>query len=247
VRWWQKEKPTIKFVNVLPGVAEIMPIIPAKELKRPWVDNALRDFAEARKNPDWNKARFQHISKCPGMFTLHRHGWVLRAWQDITITTKASDPNNFSWLCASDQDGVGSHGNTKWIDYYDEWKPNTLRNLVKIHTGWSVSIPDGYYLFEIPLPHYEEYRFTTIEGFWPSDTGPVELNPTLYWHVLDGATLIKAGTPLAQYVLVPAHTADMVVEAEKPIPIFDMRRRLLGSRFVTSYSEIKKFFGGGVN
>jgi hypothetical protein len=130
-------RPKIEFVNVLPGVAELMPIIPAKELKRPWVDNALRDFAEVRKNPDWNKARFQHISKCPGMFTLHRQGWVVRAWQDITITTKADDPHNFSWLCAADQEGAGSHGNIKWIDYYGEWKPNTLRNLVKINTGWS--------------------------------------------------------------------------------------------------------------
>jgi hypothetical protein len=181
------------------------------------------------------------------MFALHRHGWVLRAWQDFTIMTKAEDPDNFSWLCAANQEGVGSHGGVKWVDYYDEWKPNTLRNFVKVITGWCVTIPKGYYLLEIPLPHYEEHRFTTIEGFWPSDTGPVELNPTLYWHVLDGDTLIKAGTPLAQYILVPMQQTEAEIKAEHAITKTNLRKLLFKSRFVSNYSEVKKFFGGGIN
>lgn len=240
--WGRRKDPVIEFVNVKPGVAELMPIIPAKEIKRPWVSRALQEFAEVRKNPEWNKSKFMHVSRCPGMFTMHRHGWVLRAWQDITITTTAGDLNNFSWLCASDQDGVGHHGQPLWADYYENWKPNTLRNLVKINSGWSVSIPSGYYLVELPLPHFEEHRFTVVEGFWPSDTGPVELNPTLYWHVLDGSTLIKAGTPISQYILVPMDDVKMVCCGERDVPNFDLRRLAINSRFVPNYSELRKYF-----
>lgn len=239
-----KKKKQIEFVNEVPGVAETMPMIPAKQVKRAWVSNAMRDFAEARKNLDWNKSKFGHVARCPGMFTMHRHGWVMRAWQDFTIATSADNVEDFSWICAADQSGISHHGKPLWADHYAEWKPNTLRNLVKVVSGWVAHIPRGYYLLECPLPHYEEHRFTVVEGFWPSDTGPVELNPSLYWHVLDGTTLIKAGTPLAQYILVPEDTVDMVCKGAAPTSTADMRKFLMNSRFVTNYAEMRKLFGG---
>jgi hypothetical protein len=222
----------------------MMPMIPAKDFRHPWVDRAVRDFAKLREDPNWNHKKVIHTARCPGIFTLQRHGWIMRTWQDIVITTKKEDPANFSWLGAYSQDGVGFHPPEQLANFWEEWPDDTLRTVVKINSGWRCVVPKGYYLLEMPIPLSEERRFTTIPGYFSKEAGPAYMNVQLLWHVLDGETLIKAGTPIAQYVLVPKEQHGMICRDatpdDKDLRVFSLYD---SSKFVKSFGEIRKMFG----
>ncbi len=239
-----KRKPIIEFVNETPGVAELMPLVPAREHRHPWVQRALLDFAKTRENPEWNHSKAMHTARCPGIFSIQRHGWIMRTWQDIVITTRKEDPVNFSWLCARSQDYVGFHQPHQYADHWADWPADTLRSVVKINSGWRCVVPKGYYLMEMPLPLSEEQRFTTVTGFFSRDAGPASMNVQLLWHVMDGETLIKAGTPIAQYMLVPKEQFEMVCRDAEPRDRLELSRLYDESKFVKNYNEVKKLFGG---
>jgi hypothetical protein len=234
----------VEFFNETPGVAEMMPLTLAKEHRHRWVNRAVEDFSHTRKTPSWEHSKFVHTARCPGIFNLQRHGWIMRTWQDIVITTKAEDNTNFSWLCAHGQEGVGFHKPPQLADFWEEWPSNTLRSVVKINTGWRCNVPKGYYLLEMPVPLSEEQRFTTIPGYFSREAGPASMNVQLLWHVLDGATLIKAGTPIAQYVLVPKEQPSMICRDAMPSDKLSLSTLYDSSRFVKNYRDIKKLLGG---
>lgn len=242
--FWRKDK-KIEFINEYPGVAQMMPMISSKEFRHPWADRAIRDFAKLREDPSWNHKKVMHTARCPGIFTLQRHGWIMRTWQDIVITTNKDDPTNFSWVCAHSQDGVGFHPPTQLADFWEDWPQDTLRTVVKINSGWRCVVPKGYYLLEMPIPLREESRFTTIPGYFSREAGPASMNVQLLWHVMDGETLIKAGTPIAQYVLVPKEQHEMIsrdmTPEDKEISMFSLYE---SSKFSKSYAEVRKMFSG---
>lgn len=244
MNWFRRNKPAIEFVNEIPGVAELMPLTPAKEFRHPWVERAMRDFAKSRENPTWAHKKFMHTARCPGIFSLQRHGWIMRTWQDFVITTKQEDKNNFSWLCARSQDYVGSHPPHEMADFWDVWPENTLRRIIKINTGWRCVVPEGYYLYEMPIPLYEERRFTTIPGYFTRETGPAPMNVQLLWHVIDGEVMVKAGTPIAQYILVPKEQPEMLCrDADDRKDKLLIHRLYNDTKFVKNYNEAKKLFG----
>jgi hypothetical protein len=105
-------------------------------------------------------------------------------------------------------------------------------------------VPKGYYLLEMPVPLSEEQRFTTIPGYFSREAGPASMNVQLLWHVLDGATLIKAGTPIAQYVLVPKEQPSMICRDAMPSDKLSLSTLYDSSRFVKNYRDIKKLLGG---
>lgn len=237
-----KPKIQLEFVNETRGVAEMMPMIPAKTYHHPWVGNALKDFAKLREDPTWNHRKTMHTARCPGIFTLQRHGWIMRTWQDTVITTTASDLTNFSWVCARNQEFIGYHSPHQLADFWTDWPANTLRTVIKVQTGWRCTVPEGYYLMEMPIPLSEENRFTAIPGYFSREAGPASMNPQLMWHVLDGQTLIKAGTPIAQYILVPKEQPDFVcrdASTKDKIALSDLYD---SSKFVKNYNEVKKLF-----
>lgn len=245
MNWFRRNKPTIEFVNELSGVAELMPLISAKEFRHPWVNRAVHDFAKIRENPTWNQKKLIHTARCPGIFSLQRHGWIMRTWQDVSINTKKEDNINFSWLCARNQDYISHHPPHQLADYWEDWPKDTLRSVIKINTGWRCVVPKGYYLYEMPLPLYEEQRFTTIPGYFSREAGPASMNVQLLWHVMDGETLIKAGTPIAQYILVPKEQPEMICrDADEDKDRLRLSRLYDETRFVKNYNEIKKLFGG---
>lgn len=244
-------KPKVTFECLVAGVERIMPMIPAKELKHPWVQRAQQELSDMRKSSTWGMEKVIHTAKCPGIFTLQRHGWVMRTWQDITIETYG-DGAEFNWTTPLDQkalsneagDYVSVHPPKQLADYMEHWKPSTLRTLIKIQSPWRCNVPKGYYLLEMPIPYLDENRFTTVQGFFSREQGQASLSPQLMWHVPIGKTLIKAGTPVAQYLLVPKDKFDMGV---KPIGTCSEQQFFTlvnGFRFVKNYAETKKIFGG---
>lgn len=242
---WPFKRDKLEFINEIPGVAEFMPLVPAHQIKRQWVQKGLAQFAEQRKDPTWNHQRHVHVARCPGMFTLHRHGWVLRTWQDIVITTNG-DGSSFQWRSSSSAggDAMGFHPPEQLSDLFESWPTNTLRTVLKFNTGWRCVVPKGYYLYELPLQFNEDPRFTTIAGFYSRKTGPASMNVQVLWHLLEGETLIKAGTPIAQYFLVPIDQPEMSCRTVRPSDPIAMHSTYISSRFTTDYRDMKRVFGG---
>ena len=238
-------QPKIEFINEIEGVAQLMPIVDAKSIRRPWVERAQKSFAELRADPNWRNYKTMHTARCPGIFTLHRHGWVLRTWQDIEITTNG-DGTNFTWRAATSVggDAVGFHPPEQLADFYGEWPKDTLRCLIKIHTGWRCIVPKGYYLLEMGLPLHEENRFTTVPGYFSREAGPASMNVQLMWHVMHGTTLIPAGTPIAQYILVPKEQPEMICRDAEKSDGLRLSHLYDASKFVKNYGDVRKLFGG---
>ena len=242
-------KPKVVFTSLIPGMEKIMPIIPAKDYRHPWVDKASSEYSELRKQKDWGTFKVQHTVRCPGIFSLQRTGWIMRTYQDIWIETK-SGSDDFLWQSALHQkkfypelgDYVGSHPKSQLADYMVNWPEGTKKVLVKIHSPWKCIVPKGYYLLEMGLPYQDENRFQTVPGFFSHEHGPAQMNVQLLWKVDSGRTLIKAGTPISQYILIKKEEYDFVVNSDENMEqqkIFDI---VNNCRFVKNYNEDKKFW-----
>lgn len=240
----------IEFECLAPGVEKIMPMIPAREYQHAWAIRALSEFRDARKKDSFGFQKEFHTAKCPGIFHLMRHGWIMRTYQDIIIETNG-DMNAFSWQTPIDQrsfknshllgDYIGSHSGKQLHAFMQKWPNNTINALVKIQSPWRCVVPKGYYLLEMPVPYLDENRFTTLHGVFSHEYGPANLNPQLMWHVPKGRELIRAGTPVAQYILLPKKQIDMSIKAVESNQ-HEVAMILRESRYVQNYNVSRKFY-----
>jgi len=242
------DKPKVKFHCLIPGVAETMPIIEARDYKHPWVDKAHQEYNNARKNPNWGMERSTHTARCPGIFTLQRHGWIQRAWQDFTIETfQGSD--EFVWSSPLDQkkycevtgDYISAHPKEQLANYMENWRADTLKTVIKVQSPWRCEIPKGYRLLEMSVPYADEKRFSVAPGFSSNDMGYAQMNVQMLWHVTKGKTLIKAGTPLAQYILVPEESFDMEIKITDD-KVAKTQNIILNNKFVRDYGMMRDMF-----
>jgi hypothetical protein len=212
------KKPTVEFVCSVAGVEELMPIIPSASYKHAWTGRLLEDFKQKRLEPDYGMVTSVHTAKCPGIFNLMRHGWILRTWQDITIETN-SDGISCNWASAVNQkevcgfDAIGFHPPEQLVNFLDNWD-GVIQNVIKFQTSWKCKIPPGYFLLEMPVAYSDENRFETLPGYFSNEYGYAQMNPQVKWKVPSGKVLIKAGTPIAQYILVKRDQFDVVVRTE---------------------------------
>ena len=94
---------------------------------------------------------------------------------------------------------------------------------------------------EGPVPYSDDTRFTTMPGFFSQEHGVAQLNIQLKWHVLEDKVLIKAGTPIAHYMLVPKEQPEMSVVSATPEQLeADRVTALENSRRFVSDSASKK-------
>jgi hypothetical protein len=244
------KKPKVVFECLIPGVERIMPMVEAKDIRHVWVNNAVTEFTTDRKKTDFDTKKAVYTARCPGIFNLQRHGWVMRTWQDITIET-FGDGNRFEWTSAIDQQSlckqageyVGFHLDRQLANYMKNWPSNALRTVVKIQSPWRCIVPKGYYLMEIPVAYGDESRFTTLNGFFSHEQGPAQMNPQLMWHVMNGKTLIKAGTPIAQYILIPKDKYAMEIKTDSKATEHEFFELANNHRFIKNYAEIKRIYG----
>lgn len=242
-------KPKLVFESLIPGIERLMPIVEAKDIKHQWVNKALTEYQEARNNPDFGMGPSAYTARCPAIFGLQRYGWVLRSWQDITIETYG-DGYIFNWtspidqkqLCPQLNEYVGHHTSAQLADYMDNWPDNALRTIIKINTPWRCFVPKGYVLLEMPVAYSDESRFTTLPGVFSHEHGPAQLNVQVMWHVMKGKTLIKAGTPISQYILMPKYKYDTEIRSTKQVDEHEFQQIANKNRFVTNYAELRKLY-----
>ncbi len=248
-----KREPKIEFFSLMPDVTRIAPIVPATQFRPDLMTNAAKELSAAKKDPRFGERKVHSTAKCPGIYNLARYGWVMTTWQDIVIETNG-DGVNFAWESALDQrtllggditgEAVGFHGAHQYANYIGGKVPESISTVIKIHTPWRCVVPEGYYLQEGPLPYTDEQRFTTVRGFFSREYGVAQMNVQLLWHVMNGRTVIKAGTPIAHYMLLPKKQPKLEVRDATPTDLeYERATKLeLGRTFVSNRTEQKCIF-----
>jgi hypothetical protein len=242
----------VEFYSLIPEIAKIAPIVSASHFRPKFMDIAAQELSQEKKCPHYGKEKTYNTAKCPGIYNYYQHGWILTTWQDIVITTNG-DGVSFEWRTPIDQrqlengqlvgENVSSHSPEQYANNISD-SSNILKSVVKIQTPWRCIIPRGYYLMETAVPYTEDKRFTTVTGFHSMDTGVAPLNVQLLWHVLDGETIIKAGTPIAHYMLIPKDQPKLEVRAanNKDLELEKISQIELNRKFVANRSESKCLF-----
>lgn len=255
------KKPTLEFICHAPGIHKIMPIIPTKDLEHQWIKNARREFISEMKNNPEKFELYTNICRCPGIKNILSEGWVVRLYQDVTIET-FGDGSYFEWKSAVDQtifneyhkfsieqNIVQYHHETQFFAHRKNWPADTLKTILKFVLPWSVRIPKGYDLIQIPVAYLDENRFTAVPGIADNIFGIHPINVQMYWHVLNKKVLLKAGTPLAQFILKKKESVPwkIIETGSNPEVIRELIERhiLKNTRFVTNYNEVKKIFSKG--
>ncbi len=206
--FFKKKKSWVRFYSLDPNVAIAYPVINSGETDRDW--NGLGNTK--RNRPEQGK---QTVLNCPAIKQITNTGYVLCAPADFIIKT---GPNieNLSWetpfLFKRESDKYTFGG----TDYYISWHspaqtepllpreiPSTnkphLHSAVKVETPWRVKASDDIVLLQIPVTYNNEQRFTAAVGIVdPKYMHAVSVQ--LFWHVLEGEELVRAGTPLVQYI-----------------------------------------------
>ena len=242
----------MEFFTVIPEILHLAPILPAKKFRPDILVNAAKDYAHVKNSPEFGTRKYTNPAKCVGIYEYARYGWVLTTWQDFVIETNG-DKVSFNWETPVAQDKltngdmttqmIDHHSKNQYADYIGGI-PESLDTVVKINSPWRCIIPDGYFLMQGPLPHTNERRFTTATGFLSNDFGITQMNVQLFWHVLNGRTVVKAGTPIAHYMLIPKDQPDMSVgvASEEFIAKSKAAQLEMTRRNITDHKESKCVF-----
>ena len=82
----------------------------------------------------------------------------------------------------------------------DSSKDKTVDQVVKINTTWRVQADDDVVFLQTKVPFVNETRFSAVSGILDPRTA-YEVNVQLLWHLMEGDTTVRAGTPLCCYIL----------------------------------------------
>lgn len=207
---FKKEKNYIRFHSLVPGVNTLYPIIHSSKLNRDWVAEEKQEYHRKKSkcpfgfmNPNNLTVDPIHsINKCPAIHGIMNHGFVIRAASDIYVHTNGDRHTiNFKAVdLVPHAPHVNVHGNdvSKWL--LDSSKDVTLDQILKINTPWRVTTNNNDLVFlVVKTPFVNETRFSPVIGVMDPKIA-FEINVQLFWHVLEGDELIKAGTPLCTYI-----------------------------------------------
>lgn len=205
------KKPVFKFYSKIPGVTDMFPIAPSKSFHPGWVKSVIDAYKKKTSDVDtYGKNQLTSIAKCPGIIDLAKKGWIVRSWFDFIIQT--AGPNNITWAVPPTfpPSVMGENFTTDPIRFMSLTEPelriplppHTCNAVVKIATPWVVDIPEGWNLLMLPISYPDDTRFQCSTGILRP--GPhVEVQPQVFWNVLNGKELVKAGTPLCQLIPIP--------------------------------------------
>lgn len=192
----------IEFFSTVAGVAEVAPVIEAKKFTLPWFNTCKEDYVNLLKENDGGT--FFHVYRCPGIFDLYNHGYILTAWCDIQIETNG-DGQGFKWTLPNSDlmDVLQDANNTPIVATHSFQQipvpPNTLKTIIKINTPWHIIAPKGMKFLINPIAYSDNAVFTNATGILDPSIAS-EMNFQLYWHLLNGKHTIKAGTPIAHLI-----------------------------------------------
>jgi hypothetical protein len=261
------KKPKLEFICTSPGVEQVMPIIRASEYKHSWITKAVADMksngsiaAPHRQDhemptqmpgqKDTDKEE-RHTAKCPALQMVQNTGWIMRLHQDIKLKTFGDGIDlNFTIPFQSQQDPIVSkHLTHSFYPFFENWPKDTMKKIIKINLPWHARIPKGYKLLQTHPFLLDDNKFTTLSGVLDPHLGIASVGTIpMFWHCVDDEKEItlKAGTPLAQFILIPKEEPDFTQVDVNEDPKFQkeyrMNQLLLAGTFNRSYSKVKEFW-----
>lgn len=192
----------ITFFTTVPGMEEAYPIIEAKDYKPNWVEGAKKMYL--KKLEKAQGTHFVDVYRCPGIFDLMSTGYIVPMPWDIMIETNG-DMEDFKWTIPSagleEKYGgnlVSGHMANDIAAPFPP-RPGCLRSILKFNTPWHIIAPPGVKFMAIPIPYGDDFEFEHNMGILDPSLS-TEINPQVWWKVLNGRYLIKAGTPMLQLV-----------------------------------------------
>lgn len=206
--WFKKKKSWVRFYSLDQNVSTIYPVIQNNLVERDW--NNVGDLT--RNRPEQGN---QTVLNCPAIKQIVRTGYVLCAPADFIIKT-GENPTDISWETPFMFKRHSDKYTFSGTDYYVSWhspaqvepiipreNPHSDKqyhhSAVKVETPWRVKASDDIVLLQIPVTYNNEERFSAAIGIVdPRYMHSVSVQ--LIWHIVGGETLVKAGTPLVQYV-----------------------------------------------
>ena len=87
--------------------------------------------------------------------------------------------------------------------FFENWPKGTMKQVLKFNLPWVARIPKGYKMLQMHPMYQDENRFTTLSGILEPHLGHAAVGTIPFYCHFTGVETIKAGTPLAQFVLIP--------------------------------------------
>jgi hypothetical protein len=239
----------IEFFSTIDGLAEAVPIIPAKQYKPDWMNRARNDF---KRKLDAADGRMDHIYQCPGIFDLAKTGYIIPMWHDVLIETDGT--GNYKWTIptsdivdlASGKDIISRQ--QTGVETLMPVKPWTVGPLLKINMPWHIIAPKGVKFLMIPIPYPDNFELESSSGILDPGISS-EINIQAYCNVPKGKFMIKAGQPLAQIIPLSEKIFDLEVRnaTEKDLKWVTKSKFLMNHTFKQKRTLIKdiyyKYFG----
>lgn len=228
--FFKKKKSWVRFYSLDQNVATVYPIIENRLTERDW--NGLGNTE--RNRPEQGR---QTVLNCPAIKQIVNVGYVLRAPADFVIKT-GTNPDDIAWetpFMFKRHSDKYTFSNT---DYYISWHspaqtepllpkeiPSSnkeyFHSAVKVETPWRIKASDDILLLQVPVTYNNEARFSAAIGIVdPKYMHAVSVQ--LFWHVVDGETLVRAGTPLVQYIpisrkLLEKNSVEFIVDSASQV------------------------------
>lgn len=215
----------IQFFSDVKGLTESVPIVKANQALPEWVTKCRNDYLNSDK-------RLTHLFKCPGIFELYSHGFVVPMWFDAIIRTEEDKfawigPDRLKTIRGDDQgDLITNHSFLNTAKHMPV-RPQSIANIIKIDTPWHIIAPNNLKFITIPFPYPDTYEFESCSGILDPSLSS-EINAQLYWNVKNDEYHLKAGTPLM--LIVPLTSEKVTYEVrdanEKDLEWIKKRRYL---------------------
>ena len=261
---FKKKNKWIRFYSLDTGVAALHPIFPAKKLRRKWRSEALkREHAKEEKKCPALKAKvlwqrlqdmdstgapdglWSHAATCPALDGVMDTGYIIPAPADFIIQLDGS--GNFEWKSTMEFYGG------RYVSAHIPEQTQGMRNLVshnqnkdvldwtiKMETPWRIQAHKDIVFIQIPVAYWEEDRFSIATGL-VDPRYSYEVNMQIFWHKTEpGEYIIKAGTPLAQWIPV---NRDFLTSKAFDVVIETANKDDLDNNEIMEYNRGKDLFG----
>ena len=261
---FNRKKKWIRFYSMQPGIAELHPVFPATKLKRKWRKEALtsqakRDEITMKQCPAKKAAAvwetlatkippvnfWSHAVTCPALHGIMDNGYILPCPADFVI--KLDGTGNFEWKST-----IQFYGD-RYVSAHIPEQTQGMRNLVshnqnkdvldyviKMETPWRIQAHKDIVFIQIPVTYWEEDRFSIATGIVDPQYS-YEVNMQIFWHKTEpGEYIIKAGTPLAQWI--PVHR-DFLTSKAFNVAIETANKDDLDNNEIMEYNRGKDLFG----
>jgi len=259
-------KPKIEFISLVSGVDKTMPIIEASKHKPSWVKKAAADFKKQgsiaqqfrggqQMYADPTMQKFspfntKHTSKCPALQLYHNTGYILRTHTDIKLDV-SPDGEYFQAMTpgGGNQEKrpiVTSHMDQSFYPFFENWPKGTMKKVLKFDLPWVARIPKGYKMLQMHPMYQDENRFTTLSGILEPHLGHAAVGTIPFYCHFTGVETIKAGTPVAQFILIPDEDKELIVKDFEDDKNYKKERSInylqLTESFNRNYGKMREFW-----